>query len=100
MQFCDTFVESAEKKPEINTETQLLMEEDVRRIHTRILENVRVLSNFKQYREEGYSRQDYINLFKSDLCKYYGYTEDIMEVFNDVFAAAEVCTYCFCNTLF
>lgn len=74
----------------MGTAESLLVEEDIRKIHARIVENVRVLVSFTKHREEGYSRQDYVNLLRTDLCKYYGYGQELMDVFINLFSAAEL----------
>lgn len=64
--------------------------EDISQIYSRIVENLRVLVNFKKSKEEGYTRQDYIDLLKEDLCKYYGYLPDLVDKFATMFSPPEL----------
>jgi len=68
----------------------LFQAEDITQIYARIAENLRVLTNFKKFKEEGYTRQDYLELLKEDLCKYYGYLPDLIDKFASMFSAAEL----------
>lgn len=53
--------------------------EDVTVAQTRIQEIVRVLLDFKNLREEGRSRSEYIDQIKKDLATYYGYNEFMVD---------------------
>jgi ribosomal RNA methyltransferase Nop2 len=64
--------------------------EDITKIHARIMENIRVLSNFSEFREEGYTRADYLRLLASDLSSYYGYSPEIIDMFLEMFSVPEV----------
>eukprot|EP01130_Rhizamoeba_saxonica_P017261 TRINITY_DN8296_c0_g1_i1.p1 TRINITY_DN8296_c0_g1~~TRINITY_DN8296_c0_g1_i1.p1 ORF type:complete len:496 (+),score=160.42 TRINITY_DN8296_c0_g1_i1:29-1516(+) len=59
-------------------------------MHERIQEVVRVLSDFKHLRFEGYNRNDYLKVLKSDLVYYFGYLPYLIEKFLQMFSPAEV----------
>lgn len=46
---------------------------------------VQVLNDFKNRREDGKKRGQYLNVFRKDLCTYYGYNEFLMEKFMALF---------------
>ncbi|KAF0975647.1 hypothetical protein FDP41_005641 [Naegleria fowleri] len=64
--------------------------EDLTKIHERIQENLSVLANFKELREEGFSREDYLKLLKADLSLYYGYNPELIDVFASMFSLPEL----------
>lgn len=64
--------------------------EDVTKVHQRIMENIRVLSNFSEFREEGFTRADYLKLLGNDLSSYYGYSPEIVDMFLSMFSVPEV----------
>ncbi|KAL0478070.1 25S rRNA (cytosine-C(5))-methyltransferase nop2, partial [Acrasis kona] len=64
--------------------------EDITKVHARIMESLRVLGNFKELREEGFKRSDYLDLLKKDLCKYYGYVPELIELFIGMFSVPEL----------
>lgn len=45
---------------------------------------MRVLSNFKELKQEGSRRKDYIEQLKMDLCSYYGYNDFLIGVLVEV----------------
>jgi 25S rRNA (cytosine2870-C5)-methyltransferase len=67
-----------------------MLSEDLSKIHERIQENLRVLANFQKLKEDGYTRQDYLKLLKSDLSKYYGYLPELIEKFEEFFSIPEL----------
>ncbi|GMT13519.1 hypothetical protein PFISCL1PPCAC_4816 [Pristionchus fissidentatus] len=53
----------------------------------RIQDVIQVLGDFKNRRQEGKSRSDYIEVLTKDLCSYYGYNEYLMNKFQQIFPA-------------
>merc|ERR1712088_1137279 len=51
---------------------------------------IKVLQDFKNRREEGKSRHEYLNRLKKDLCTYYNYNEFMIERFMQVFQITEI----------
>lgn len=62
-------------------------------VQQRIKDIMLVLSDFKKYREEGRSRQEYMELLKKDLCFYYSYNEFLMGKLMDMFSISELMEY-------
>ncbi|WKX97703.1 hypothetical protein Q1695_013405 [Nippostrongylus brasiliensis] len=54
-------------------------------IRDRIHEVVQVLGDFKNRRQEGKSREDYVAILTKDLCSQYGYNEFLMTKFMQLF---------------
>lgn len=63
---------------------------DLALINQRIRDNLQALSNFNSAREEGRSRQEYIELLLNDLCTYYSYGKFLMEKFVELFPLNEL----------
>lgn len=63
---------------------------DLQSIHQRIKDNVDVLSDFADKREEGKGRAEYLSLLKKDLCTYYSYNWFLIEKLLDIFPLSEV----------
>ena len=67
----------------------LLSKEDLGIIQMRIKETIKVLSNFKELREEGKSRSDYMDQLKHDVSQAFDYNLDLLELLFDLFAPSE-----------
>ena len=64
--------------------------EDLSSVKTRIMEVARVLGDFKNLREEGVSRKEYVNRLVDDIAAYYGYNTYLTRKFLEMFSVAEV----------
>lgn len=62
-------------------------------IQQRIKDVTLVLSDFKKYRQEGRSRQEYLEILKKDLCVYYSYNDFLMNKLMDMFPLTELMEY-------
>lgn len=62
---------------------------DLEAVRRRVKEVVRVLDNFKELRDPSRARSDYMDQLKQDLATYYGYNTFMLEVFLNMFSAAE-----------
>ena len=69
--------------------SDLLNKEDLGIIQMRVKETVKVLSNFKELRDQSKSRGDYLEELKHDLCQAYDYNRDLIELLLDLFAPSE-----------
>ena len=69
--------------------SDLLTKEDLGIIQMRLRENVKILTNFKQLRDQNKSRSDYIDELKSDMCNAYDYNKDLIELILDLFPPSE-----------
>jgi ribosomal RNA methyltransferase Nop2 len=69
--------------------SDLLTKEDLGIIQMRLRENVKILTNFKQLRDNSRSRSDYIEELKNDLCQAYDYNKDLIELIMDLFPPSE-----------
>ncbi|XP_076315250.1 28S rRNA (cytosine(4447)-C(5))-methyltransferase [Tachypleus tridentatus] len=63
---------------------------DLAVISQRIKDVVHVLSDFAARREDGRSRNDYVDFLRKDLCLYYGYNDFMMEKLMELFPTAEL----------
>jgi 25S rRNA (cytosine2870-C5)-methyltransferase len=64
--------------------------EDLSSIKFRIMEIVRVLSDFKSLREEGVKRKDYVDRLVDDIAAYYSYNTYLARKFLEMFSVPEV----------
>lgn len=62
-------------------------------IQQRIKDLTLVLSDFKKYRQQDRSRQEYLDLLRHDLCIYYSYNDFLMGKLMDIFALTELMEY-------
>lgn len=67
-----------------------LLSMDLKTIHQRIKDNVDVLSNFNEKREEGKERSEYLSLLRADLCTYYSYNQFLISKLMDLFSLSEL----------
>merc|ERR1719412_1371524 len=63
---------------------------DLQIIQARIRDVIKVLQDFKNRREEGVDRQQYLARLKKDLCSYYSYNEFMVEKFLQLFPLGEL----------
>merc|ERR1712002_928572 len=59
-------------------------------VHQRIKDNLHALSNFKEFKEEGRSRSEYLSVLVKDLMTYYSYNEYFMEYLVNLFPGGEI----------
>ncbi|XP_071041811.1 28S rRNA (cytosine-C(5))-methyltransferase [Parasteatoda tepidariorum] len=59
-------------------------------VSQRIKDIVYALSDFKNRREEGRSRIEYLNQLRTDLCSYYSYNEFLMDKLMELFPPSEL----------
>jgi ribosomal RNA methyltransferase Nop2 len=72
--------------------------EELSSVKARIMEVVRVLSQFKALREEGVKRKDYIEMLVEDVASYYSYNTYLARKFLEMFSVAEVLPVLLCST--
>merc|ERR1719150_1408796 len=63
---------------------------DLQIIQARIRDVIQVLQDFKNRREEGVDRQQYLACLKKDLCLYYTYNDFMMDKFLQIFPVSEI----------
>lgn len=68
---------------------ETLAETDTQLLKMKINSHLKVLTNFKDLREEGKSRHEYINELKEYFCNLYGYNKELMEIFFNLFSPHE-----------
>jgi ribosomal RNA methyltransferase Nop2 len=64
-------------------------ESDLAEVQTRMQEVIRILNNFKELREEGRSRSEYMSQLLKDVATYYGYNSYLCEKLFSLFPASE-----------
>ena len=69
---------------------ELLNKEDLGIIQMRLKETVKVLSNFKDLRDQEKSRKDYIDELRNDICSAFDYNPDLVELLLDLFPPREL----------
>lgn len=55
----------------------------------RLKENIKVLSNFKELRQDDKSRHEYLDEVMEDVCSAYDYNKSLVEVIFNLFAPSE-----------
>lgn len=55
----------------------------------RVKETIKILSNFKELRDQSKSRNEYLEELKHDICQAYDYNKDLVELLLDLFAPSE-----------
>ena len=63
---------------------------DLQIIQSRIHDVIQVLQDFKNKREEGVGRQQYMSRLRRDLCTYYTYNDFMIEKFLQIFPVSEI----------
>ena len=71
-------------------EKEAALPPDLQILQTRMREVINVLRDFSKKREDGRSRQEYLECLRKDLCNYYNYNEFMMEKFMQVFGIGEL----------
>jgi hypothetical protein len=69
---------------------ETLAETDTQLLRMKINSHLKVLSKFKELREEGKSRSEYIAELKEYFCNLYSYNTELMEIFFNLFSPHEV----------
>jgi hypothetical protein len=69
---------------------ELMSTADSQLLEFKIQKLLKILNNFNEMREEGVSRQEYVNDLKDLFCKLYGYNSELMDLFLDIFGHGEV----------
>ena len=62
---------------------------DLQQLRTRITETIRILGDFSKLAAKGKSRTEYMDLYLSDVCTYYGYTPYLAEKLMSLFTPLE-----------
>lgn len=68
---------------------ETLAETDTQLLKMKINSHLKVLTNFKDLRDDGKSRSEYINELKEYFCNLYGYNKELMEIFFNLFSPHE-----------
>ncbi|RHW72911.1 nucleolar protein [Trypanosoma brucei equiperdum] len=85
-----TLFGDAEEQEEDGEQVQLLgQQHTVEELRDRIGETVHVLSHFKEEREEGRTREDYMQLLRADIMELYGYNEFLTDSILLLFSPTE-----------
>ncbi|KAI5618172.1 putative 28S rRNA (cytosine(4447)-C(5))-methyltransferase [Silurus asotus] len=80
-------------------EKEGLLPLDLQSVHQRIKDNIDVLANFSEKREEGRERAEYLSLLKSDLCMYYSYNDFLMGILMELFPHSELIDFLEANEI-
>ena len=68
---------------------ETLAETDTQLLKMKINSHLRVLTEFKELKEEGKSRSEYITELKQYFCNLYGYNTELMDIFFNLFSPHE-----------
>ena len=68
---------------------ETLAETDTQLLKMKINAHLKVLSNFKEFKEDGKTRTEYIAEIKQYFCNLYGYNAELMEIFFNLFSPHE-----------
>ncbi|VUC23358.1 unnamed protein product [Clonostachys rosea] len=79
----------ADEDDELEDEKNEFLAPDLQLLRTRITENIRVLDDFSNLRQEGRSRAEYTAQLLKDVCAYYGYSEYLAEKLYNLFTPRE-----------
>jgi len=67
----------------------MLKKEDLGLINMRIKENIKILSNFKELRQNDKSRTEYLEEIQADICNAFDYNPSLVEMIFNLFAPSE-----------
>jgi ribosomal RNA methyltransferase Nop2 len=90
----DNDVEGSESEDDVNTNMKgdrdqimedMLNQEDLGIVKMRIQETIKILSNFSDLRDPNKGRTEYMDDLKTDICQAYGYNNDMIDLFLDLF---------------
>jgi ribosomal RNA methyltransferase Nop2 len=81
----DTNIESKRDK----AISEMLKKEDLGLVQMRLRENIKVLTNFKDLRKEGKSRQSYLEEVMNDVCTAFDYNLSLVQLIFNLFAPSE-----------
>ncbi|CAH0040962.1 unnamed protein product [Clonostachys solani] len=79
----------ADEDDDLEAEKNEFLAPDLQLLRTRITENIRVLDDFSNLRQEGRSRAEYTAQLLKDVCAYYGYSEYLAEKLYNLFTPRE-----------
>ena len=72
---------------------QNMLAPDLQLLRTRITDNVRILTNFKELQDPARSRADYTSALLKDICAYYGYSAFLAEKLFALFTPQEALAF-------
>ncbi|KAI8903294.1 cytosine-5--methyltransferase NCL1 [Gorgonomyces haynaldii] len=84
------FKTNMEQSEIITLPTEQVEQEDIQIVHSRISDIIRVLANFKELKEPGRSRSEYLDQLLKDIALYYGYNHFLVEKLFHLFPLTEI----------
>jgi ribosomal RNA methyltransferase Nop2 len=82
--------DESEDAPPMTLNTQEVIEQaDLHLIKVKIQEILKVLQNLSTKREESKPRYEYLDELKELFCRYYGYSDEVMQIFISLFSPHE-----------